>query len=134
MPNPYFNNTIDLLPNTRARSIDVESNLSAVEAGFDAVSRDLLNSVRSNAQYVTANTNAVSGGVYALGASLTLLLPASPTVNDWVGFVNRSGTLTCTVARNGSNICGLAEDMNLDDKNAYGCLVYVDATRGWVFF
>lgn len=37
MPNPYFTNNTDLLPNTRARAGDVESKLEAVEAGFDAV-------------------------------------------------------------------------------------------------
>jgi hypothetical protein len=39
--NPYFTNTIDLLPVTRARSSDVESNLSAVEVGFDGVKVDM---------------------------------------------------------------------------------------------
>lgn len=37
MTNPFFNNSTDLLPNTRARAGDVESKLEAVEAGFDAV-------------------------------------------------------------------------------------------------
>ena len=35
MPNPFFTNSTDLLPNTRARAGDVESKLEAVEAGFD---------------------------------------------------------------------------------------------------
>lgn len=35
MPNPFFTNNTDLLPNTRARAADVESKLEAVEAGFD---------------------------------------------------------------------------------------------------
>lgn len=42
MTNPYFTNTIDLLEVTRARATDVESNLSAVEAGFDGVNTDML--------------------------------------------------------------------------------------------
>ena len=33
--NPFFTNTIDLLPATKARAGDVESNFTAVEAGFD---------------------------------------------------------------------------------------------------
>ena len=41
MPNPYFTNTIDILPNTRARSADVEANLTAVEGGFDLVKADI---------------------------------------------------------------------------------------------
>ena len=35
MSNPFFVNTIDLLPATKARAGDVESNFTAVEAGFD---------------------------------------------------------------------------------------------------
>ena len=41
MANPYFTNSIDLLPNTRARAGDVESNLTAVEVGFDGVDADI---------------------------------------------------------------------------------------------
>lgn len=41
MPNPYFTNSTDLLPNTRARAGDVESKLEAVEAGFDVVKTDM---------------------------------------------------------------------------------------------
>lgn len=35
MSNPFFENTIDLLPATKAKAGDVEANLNAVEAGFD---------------------------------------------------------------------------------------------------
>lgn len=41
MPNPFFNNTNDLLPTTRARASDVEANFSAVGAGFDLVKVEL---------------------------------------------------------------------------------------------
>lgn len=43
MANPYFTNSLDLLPNTRARAGDVESNLTAVEVGFDGVKTDMDN-------------------------------------------------------------------------------------------
>lgn len=39
--NPYFNNSIDLLPTTRARAADIESNFSAVSTGFDGVKTDM---------------------------------------------------------------------------------------------
>lgn len=35
MANPFFVNTIDLLPSTKAKAGDVEANLNGVEAGFD---------------------------------------------------------------------------------------------------
>ena len=41
MSNPYFTNSLDLIPGNRARASDVEANLSAVEAGFDAVKEDM---------------------------------------------------------------------------------------------
>lgn len=132
MPNPFFTNNIDLLPNTRARSADVESKLEAVEAGFDIVLNYFSQYVRTNTSFITTNTQAVSGGVYAMGASLTLTLPPSPSTNDWIGFSNRSGLTTCVIARNGQPIMGLAEDMNLDGIRDFGVLVYVDSTRGWV--
>jgi hypothetical protein len=80
---------------------------------------------------VSGNTLALAGYSYFLTASLTLTLPASPTPGDTVAFRNLSGALACVIARNGSNIMGSANDMTLDDVNAHGCLLYVDATRGW---
>lgn len=82
---------------------------------------------------VGTNTLAVAGGAYVLTANMTLTLPATPAKDDVVAFSNRSGATTCTIARNGSNLMGLAEDMTLDAAYAYGTLVYTDATRGWVF-
>lgn len=88
-------------------------------------------SLRENVQVVGTNTNAVAATVYVITANMTLTLPASPTAGDWVGFSNRSGVATPTIARNGSNIMSLAENMTLDTTQARGVLVYADATRGW---
>lgn len=88
-------------------------------------------SLRENVQVVGTNTNSVAATVYVITANMTLTLPASPTAGDWVGFSNRSGVATPTIARNGSNIMSLAEDMTLDTTQARGVLVYADATRGW---
>ena len=81
---------------------------------------------------ISGNTTAAPSQTYVLTASLTLTLPASPIAGDLVKVVNRSGTTTPVVARNGSNIMGLAEDLTLDSANAPVTLVYADATRGWV--
>ncbi len=88
---------------------------------------------QKNVSVVGTNTSAASGTNYVLTASLTLTLPASPTVGDWVGVSNLSGTTTCVVGRNGSNIQALAEDLTIDSINAAITLMYADATRGWVF-
>jgi hypothetical protein len=41
MPNRYFNNTIDLINNTRARASDVEANFDQVEDGFDTTQAEM---------------------------------------------------------------------------------------------
>jgi hypothetical protein len=86
---------------------------------------------RETVQVISANTNAVSGTTYILTASLTLTLPSSPTSGDYINISNRSGTTSAVIARNGSNIMSLAENMTLDVINASFKLVYADATRGW---
>lgn len=88
--------------------------------------------ITENIQVISGNTTAVRSRTYVLTASLTLTLPASPAAGDWVSIVNRSGTTTAVIGRNGTNIMGLAEDMTLDNVNASLTLIYADATRGWV--
>lgn len=82
---------------------------------------------------ISSNTAAVAGTYYVATATLTLTLPASPTVGDSVGFSNQSGVTTCIIARNGSNILSLAEDLTVDKENAAFWLQYSGATKGWVF-
>lgn len=88
--------------------------------------------INKNVLGVSTSTTAVKGALHVLTASVTLTLPASPSVGDNVSIINRSSTATAVVARNGSNIMGLAENMTIDDFNASFTLVYADATRGWV--
>ena len=92
--------------------------------------RTLANTV--TAEVIGTNTTAVAGRNYVLTASLTLTLPASPVAGDQVGVQNSSNTTTAVLARNGSNIMSLAEDMTLDKINLGITMMYADATRGWV--
>ena len=65
-------------------------------------------------------------------ASLTLTLPASPSVDDKIAVSNMSGTTTPVIAGNGNNIQGLAQDLTLD-IDGYGFqLIYSGATKGWI--
>jgi len=53
-------------------------------------------------------------------AGFTITLPATPLVNDVVAILDNTSsfdTNPLTVARNGNNIMGLAEDMVIDTKN-----------------
>jgi hypothetical protein len=68
---------------------------------------------------------------YVTTNSQTITLPLSPSAGNEVVIMvgNYTGVV---VARNGSNIMGLAENMTLDAAYAAITLIYVDATRGWV--
>jgi hypothetical protein len=86
---------------------------------------------------ITGNTVAVDGGRYladTTSAAFTLTLPASPTVGMAIKVSDYAGTFASnnlTLAKNGSNIMGLAEDMTLSVNNFSGEFTYVDSTRGW---
>lgn len=81
---------------------------------------------------ITTDTTAVASTYYVVISGLTLTLPAAPAAGDYVGIINRSNTVTGTIARNGSNIMATGENLTLDDVNARFRLVYVNASQGWV--
>lgn len=85
-------------------------------------------------QVITTNTSASAGNFYYLnGAGITLTLPASPSVGDLVGVSEVAGDTTSIVARNGSNIMSLAEDLTIDIAYKNYVLTYTGATVGWAF-
>lgn len=108
---------------------DLDKPVSTATQTSIGFKRNLLESIT----VISGNTNATNGQTYIMTASLVLTLPATPTVGQWVTFQNSSGVLTCSVARNGSNIMSLAENLTVDVLHAAFTLVYADATRGWVF-
>ena len=68
-------------------------------------------------------------------AAITATLPASPTLGDFISFIDYSGTFdtnNLTIARNGKNIQGVAEDLTVSVERAGLTLVYVDTTQGWL--
>jgi hypothetical protein len=86
---------------------------------------------------VTANHTMVAGtGVIAdtTGGAFTVTLPASPSVGDEVAIADGGswGVAYLTVARNGSTIEGLAEDLTLDVSGLKVGLVY-DGTTWQVY-
>lgn len=86
----------------------------------------------SNVSTISSNTTAAVNTLYVLTASLTLTLPASPSINALVGVSNFSNTTTAVVARNGSNIMGVAEDLILDASQLSISLIYTGTDKGWV--
>lgn len=82
----------------------------------------------------TTTISAVAGNHYVLTAAslTTVTLPASPTISDTVYVTVANGLTTNTVARNGKNIVGAAEDLVLNTAYAAVQLRYSDATEGWI--
>lgn len=69
------------------------------------------------------------------GITITLPAAADALVGDTVQILDaagNAGTSAITVARNGANIQGSAENLTIDINNAAPVLVYSGATYGWV--
>lgn len=82
-------------------------------------------------QLVSADTFAVNGGIYVITAACKLSLPSNPS-SGWRVYFTTKFTGTATIGRNGSLIESLAEDMTTSQQNLPSCLMYVDATFGWI--
>jgi hypothetical protein len=73
--------------------------------------------------------------VNTTSAAITVTLPASPTIGDFVQFIDYAGTFdtnNLTIGRNGKNIQGLAEDLTVSIERAAFTLVFSDNTQGWL--
>jgi len=69
------------------------------------------------------------------GSAFSLTLPASPSIGDFVSFIDYAGTFdtnNLTIARNGKNIQGAASDLTVSTERAANTLVFVDDTQGWL--
>jgi len=91
-----------------------------------------------SANYTAVNGDQVlvdtSGG--GIGAAVTITLPASPAIGNEVHFIDSGNNLASnnlTIARNGSNILGSASDLVVSTNSSAFTLVYVNATRGWIY-
>lgn len=101
---------------------------------------DVLGTMNRTASWVTKTSayNALNGDrimVDSTGGAFTITLPSSPNMGDEVAFLDAAGycgTANVTVDRNGSNIMGLAQDLDIDTDDASFSLVYYNASRGWV--
>ena len=88
---------------------------------------------------ITTNTTLASGNGYFVNTTsgaITVTLPASPSVGDYLQIKDYAGTFgtnNLTIARNGSNIQGVANDSVISTNRAALKLVYADATKGWLY-
>jgi len=86
----------------------------------------------------TSDFTAVAGEGYFINTTsgtVTMTLPASPTIGDEVVFIDYAGTFdtnTMTVGRNSEKINGAAADLTVSVERAANTLVYTDGTQGWL--
>jgi hypothetical protein len=93
-------------------------------AAWQAVKTTSFTVTAKEGYFVDTNTTAI-----------TATLPASPVIGDFVSFVDYAGTFetnNLTIARNGKNIQGLAEDLTVNQERAGLTLVFTDNTQGWL--
>jgi len=93
--------------------------------GVDAYSVKTTTYTAANGDRIAADT---SGGAF------TITLPATPANGDTIYFFDYANTFdtnNLTIARNGSNIEGLAEDMTCNVEGSAFSLIYAGATNGW---
>jgi hypothetical protein len=103
--------------------VTTTGSLIAINSIYTGVTTTSINKTLVNREYCTV----VSAGV-------TVTFPASPSAGWEVG-VAVGGTFTDTVlARNGSNIMSLPENMTLDKEYLSFKFIYTDSTIGWRFF
>ena len=87
---------------------------------------------------VTSSLTVVSKNGYFVdtsGGAITATLPSSPTLGDFISFIDYNGTFdtnNLTIARNGKNIQGVAEDLTVSVERAGLTLVFTDNTQGWL--
>jgi hypothetical protein len=87
----------------------------------------------------TGDFTAVAGEGYFINTTsgaITVTLPASASIGDQIAIKDYAGTFATnnlTIARNGHNIQGVANNSLISTNRASLVLVYVDATKGWLF-
>src|SRR6056300_1996836 len=87
----------------------------------------------------TTGFTAVAGNGYFVdttSGAITVTLPASASLGDQIAIKDYAGTFgsnNLTIGRNGNNIQGVANDSSISTNRASLVLVYIDATKGWLY-
>jgi len=122
-------NTLTKATLTAGTGITITNGTGSITITNTAAGTPTLNIVTGTTQ------TAVAGNHYVLTnvAATTVTLPATPTAGDLVWVTVGNGLTTNVVARNGSNIQSLAEDLTLNAAYAAVQMRYINSTIGWTF-
>jgi|TARA_R100001480_G_scaffold21507_1_gene31474 hypothetical protein len=107
--------------------------------GFVDVTTLVTSAIDWQSTVKTGDFTAASGEGYFINTTsgaVTATLPASPSAGAIVAFKDYAATFATnnlTVGRNSSNIQGAAVNSTLSTNRASVVLVYVDATKGWLY-
>src|SRR5210317_1970933 len=107
-------------------SVSLGGSVSAGKVEWQAVKTADFNAVAGEGYFVDTNT---------VGA-VTATLPGSPSAGDTIAIKDYAGTFgtnALTIGRNGNNIQGVANDSSISTNRASLVLVYIDATKGWLY-
>src|SRR6056300_1756337 len=106
-------------------SVSLGGSVSAGKVQWQAVKTASFTAVASEGYFVDTTSSAI-----------TATLPGSPSAGDTIAFKDYAGTFgtnALTIARNGNNIQGVANDSEISTNRASVVLVYIDATKGWLY-
>jgi len=136
--------TVDLAPGSVTNAKLTNSSFTFDGTSISLGGSDSVNISASWQSVITADgstgTTAVAGNGYFIdttSAAHTLTLPSSATIGDFIAIKDYAGTFNTnnlTIARNGHNIQGAANDSLITTNRASLVLVYVDSTKGWLYW
>ena len=151
-----LNATLDIsgktvtLPNTSVTS-DMLANTTVANAKLSNSSITVRGTARNLGDTFTIGTDvdwqsvqtgdftAVAGRGYFINttsAVVEVTLPSSASIGDTIAIKDYAGTFATnnlTIARNGHNIQGVANNSLISTNRASLVLIYVDSTKGWLF-
>src|SRR5210317_1713459 len=126
------------ITNAKLANSSITVNGTSVSLGASASLKDISWQSVVTADGSTA-TSAVAGNGYFIdttSAAHTITLPSSPSIGDKIAIKDYAatfGTNNLTIGRNGNNIQGAANDSLISTNRASVVLVYIDATKGWLY-
>ncbi len=138
-PSTVASNTEFTLPSTSGSANNIITTNASGVLSITDINTLIASDIAWQSTVKTGDFTAVSGEGYFVDTSsgaITATLPSSPSSGDFVAFKDYAtnfATNNLTIARNGSNIQGNANNSVLDTNRASVVLVYVDSTEGWLY-